>query len=65
MQPYLIVTDGPCALSMESSDRELVYTNDAGAALTYATRGMAEGSPWFCVGDVAMRKDEFERMLQH
>lgn len=63
MNQYLIVTDGPCALSVESSDKELVYTTNPGAALAYATPGLAQSSPWFCIGDVVMRMDEFERRL--
>lgn len=65
MQRYLIVTDGPCALSVESTDRELVYTTDSRAALAYATPGLAQSSPWFCIGDVVMRADEFEQRLPH
>lgn len=64
MNPYLIVTDGPNALSMESSDQELVYTTDTGLALKYATRSMAEDSPWHCLGDTVMPEDEFEKLLQ-
>ena len=64
MKPYLIVTDGPCALSIESSERELVYTSDPNLVLAYSTRSLAEASPWFCLGDTAMRIDEFVALLQ-
>lgn len=63
MKHYLIVNDGPCALSRESTDRELVYTTDPGMALAFSTRDMAANSPWFCVGDVVMPFDEFEARL--
>ena len=63
MRPYLIVNAGPCALSQESTDRELVYTTPR-LVLAFSTRDLAENSPWFCVGDVVMPIDEFEARLQ-
>lgn len=64
MTLYVIVSDGPCLLSCESSDSELVYTTDPQKALAFSTRKLAEASPWFCVGDAVMELEGFEALMR-
>ena len=62
---YLIVCPGDLgALSLETTDAELVYTREVVKALSYSSRDLAESSPWFCWGDLAITVSEFNRLCQ-